>query len=306
MYLLSLTINDTQSKIENLIEKILKNYTNQSININKDITDDGMFGTINFYIENEGSLASENYSKDEFLNIFKHYTAIAIVDYIVEVLEIEMIEKNLQSNYYYLKPSERQSIIEQLTNFLENEFHDKNIEVPHKVNKKAKILYKLMDFMYENDTINIDGFVKFRLKGYQEDINELLDKVIEEYMMEKEYKEFIKLLKYFVNIQEPKIDLLNILVDKKGKYHFYDKNNQIIDDKYIKELVDDLMDSDLNYDDLLISSLITIAPTKINIHNAGNIKNTEILETIKNIFDKRIYICNNCRICNLNKTLKEE
>lgn len=306
VYLLSLTIKDAQNEIENLIDKILKNYSNQDININNEIIDDGMFKTVNFYIENEEVLANENYCKDEFLNIFKHYTSIAIADYIVEVLEIKMIEKNLQNNYSYLKPSERQFIIKELTRFLENEFYDKNIEVPHKVNKKAKILYKLMDFMSENYNINVNGFVKFRIKGYCEEINELLDKVIEEYMMEKEYREFIKLLKYFVNIQESKIDFLNILVDKKGKYHFYDKFNNIINDKYIKELIDDLVDADLNYDDLLISTLITIAPKKICIHNTSNIKNSEIFETIKNIFDKRIYICNNCRICNLNKTLKEE
>lgn len=35
-------------------------------------------------------------------------------------------------------------------------------------------------------------------------------------MVDKEYNEFIKLLKYFVEIEESKLDKLNILIDPTG------------------------------------------------------------------------------------------
>jgi len=299
MHLISIT---TRTNPSTLIERIINNYSNENININKEVVRNGELTTINFKVND----IHKDYVNCEFVNIFKHYTAIAIADYIVDTLELQLIEKLLFREYNYLKPLDRKLIIEKLNSSLENEYYDVNIEVPYKVNKKAKILYKLMDFISHNDSIDIEGFMTFRLKRYSKDLKEFLDKIIEEYMMEKQYKEFIKLLKYFVNIQEPKVDYLNILVDKNGKYHFYDENNQIIDDSYIEEIVDDLNDTELNSDDLLISSLITIAPKKIIIHYANNIKNQEILETIKNIFDKRVFICNSCRICNLNRYLKEE
>ncbi len=40
-------------------------------------------------------------------------------------------------------------------------------------------------------------------------------------MVEKEYNEFIKLLKYFVDVQENKIDEVNIIIDKLGNYIRY-------------------------------------------------------------------------------------
>lgn len=305
MHLLSITINEKKENVENIVEKLLSNYKSQEVSINSVIVENGTYQTIHFYID-DSLFANRKKSILNFVNYFKHYVAIVIADYIVDVLEIKMIDKILKNDYYFLNPTERKFILEQLNKFLEYEFYDKRVDVPYKVNRKAKILYKLMNFLDEEDAVNIDGFVKFRLQNYFEELIEILDKAIEEYMMEKEYKEFIKLLRYFVNIQEPKIELMNIVVDKEGKYHFYDENLKVINDRCLKDLAYDLADNNLSYDDLLISSLITIAPKKIVIHYINNIKNNEIIETIKNIFDERVYICNNCRICNLNKDIKEE
>ncbi|MDK2918081.1 MAG: hypothetical protein PWQ37_814 [Candidatus Petromonas sp.] len=306
MRLLSIVFKESKDEVKRIAQKILQNYNSPDINIDSEIIEVGKYKSVNFYIDENLIPSSEEYINSDFKNVFKHYAAIIVVDYIIDNLEFKIIEKILCNNYSFLKSGERKFILQQLNKFLEKEFYDKNVDVPYKVNRKAKILYKLMNFLSNNDTVNVEGFVHFRLKNYFEDLNDILDRAIEEYMMEKEYREFIRLLKYFVNVQEPKIELLNVVVDKHGKYHLYDKDNKVIEDKYIRELMDDLLDNDLSYDDMLISSLITIAPKKIVIHYASNIKSNEIIETIKNIFEERVYICSSCRICNLNRVIKEE
>jgi len=303
--LLSITLYENEENSMRLIDMILKNYINEEIVINSKILSDGKFNTIHFYID--GSLIDENDNLyNDFSNVFKHYSAIGISNYIVDILELKIVERILHTNYYFLKSEEKKFIIEQLNECFDNEINDRSIDVPYKVNRKAKILYKLIDFLDENTAINIEGFVNFRLRNYLEDLYEIIDRVIEEYVMEKEYREFIKLLKYFVNIQESKIELINIVVDKRGKYHFFDEENKLINDEYIRGLIADLVDSNLNNDDMLVSTLITIAPKKIVFHFVGNVKNTEIIETIKNIFDEKVYICNKCKICNMNKEIREE
>jgi putative sporulation protein YtxC len=303
--LFSITLYDDKESTESLVNMILKNYNNKDIFINKEIYESDKFNTIKFCVDE--NIINRNYSNyNDLVNAFKHCAAIGISNYIVDVLELKIIEKILKSNYYFLKPSEKTIIIEQLQKDIDNEIYDESVNIPYKVNRKAKIIYKLMDFLEDSNSLNIEGFVNFRLRNYLEDIYEVIDRVIEEYVMEKEYNEFIKLLKYFVDIQEPKIDLINIIVDKRGKYHFFDDKNRVLDDNYIRGLIDDLDDNNLNNDDLLISSLITIAPKKIIFHFANNVKNTEIIETIKNIFDKRVYICRNCKICNMNRDIKGE
>lgn len=306
MLLLSIIFNDKKENVIRFADRVLKNYGNQDFNIDIQTRDGGKSKILEFNVEDSSIQKISRYDLEDLKNVFKHYASITMVDYIIEVYEIKLIEKIINNSYEFLKPLERKLVLEQLSILLEKEFNEKNITVTYKVNRKAKILYKLMGFLSNNDSVSIEGFVNFRLQNYIDDLSEMIDKAIEEYMMEKEYKEFIKLLKYFVNIQDPKIDLLNIVVDKEGKYHFYDENLKVIEDKYIRELVDDLLDKDISSDDLLISSLITIAPNKIIIHFSSNIRNSEIIETIKNIFEDKLYICNNCRICNLDRFLKEE
>lgn len=305
MDLLSITFYENEEANSNLVDMILKNYSSGDVVISNSMLKNGKFNTIRFYID-ENMIDKNDSLYNDFSNVFKHYAAVGISNYIVDVLELNIIEKILQTNYYFLKSSEKKSIIEQLNICLDNEIYDESIDVPYKVNRKAKILYRLMDFLADNNHLNIEGFVNFRLRNYLEDIYEVIDRVVEEFVMEKEYNEFIKLLRYFVNIQESKIDLINIIVDKRGNYHFFDEENKVIDDNYIRSLIDDLVDNNLNNDDLLVSSLITIAPKKIIFHFASNVKNTEIIETIKNIFDDRVYICNNCKICNVRKNIREE
>ncbi len=304
MHLLSIILNENTKTIKNLADKILYNYKYGYIYIDYSITENERENTISFSIDTDYFNIYKDCSVDEFINTFKQYCAIAIADYIVDGLEGKIVNKILQNNYSFVSKDEREFILQQFYKFIENEYDDNAIS--SKVNRKAKILYKLMDFLEFNSTINIVGFIKFRLKNYFDDLNDILDRAIEEYVMEKEYKEFIKLLRYFVNIQEPKIELLNIIVDKDGKYHLHDENFKVIDDKYIRELSDDLEDNNLSRDDMLISSLITMAPKRIIIHYAKNIKNNEIIETIENIFQEKVIICNSFKICNHKKEVREE
>lgn len=52
------------------------------------------------------------------------------------------------------------------------------------------------------------------MNDIKEDLEAVIDKVVERYMVEKEYDEFINLLKYFVDIQENKIDEVNVIIKK--------------------------------------------------------------------------------------------
>ncbi|WP_249175406.1 putative sporulation protein YtxC, partial [Clostridium tyrobutyricum] len=80
------------------------------------------------------------------------------------------------------------------------------------INKKNNILEEIIDCMRESNNINIEGFISFRMKNTLSDLKNIIDKVVEKYMVEKEYDDFIKLLKYFVEIQESKIEYMDIVI----------------------------------------------------------------------------------------------
>jgi putative sporulation protein YtxC len=122
---------------------------------------------------------------------------------------------------------------------------------------------------------------------------------------EREYNEFIRLLRYFVEIQECKIETVHLFQSQDGKYLLYDKNNNHISSEYFDELKSDILDDTINYDDLLISTLITISPQNIVIHEIESFKNKELIQTIINVFTDRITICNKCDSYNSKKEDKE-
>ena len=119
------------------------------------------------------------------------------------------------------------------------------------------------------------------MKELREDIENIIDKVIESYMVEKEYREFVKLLKYFVDIQESKIDEVNILIDEIGNYSIKDKNKEDIFNEFMKELMECRIDTDAKMEDIIISGLITNAPKRVIIHGKKNCLNKEFIDTIK-------------------------
>ena len=46
--------------------------------------------------------------------------------------------------------------------------------------------------------------------------------------MEREYREFIRLLKYFVDIQDPKFEIIHVVLKPDNKYILLDENKKEI------------------------------------------------------------------------------
>ncbi len=203
----------------------------------------------------------------------------------------------LTENYFFLKQEEIIEVEEEIMNvFLES----KSINFDNLVyclNKVNNIIEKIKSCLEENSEININGFIRFRMKELREDIEDVIDKVIESYMVEKEYKEFIKLLKYFVEIQESKMEEINIVIKECGEYSIIDRNKKDIFNEFMRELIECKLDNDVKMEDIIISGLITNAPKRIIIHGKSNCVNKEFIDTIEKVFDNKVIFCKGCILC---------
>jgi putative sporulation protein YtxC len=160
---------------------------------------------------------------------------------------------------------------------------------------------RLLEYFDESNKIILDGFINFRLKDFKNDLEDIVDRAVDDYLMEKEYKEFLRLLKYFVDIQEPKFDMIHIIAGvKENEYSILNEDENEITNECMKDFINDIPGGELNFDDLLVSTLITLAPKLITIHGVSSFKNKELLETIKNVFANRVLMCNGCGLCNKN------
>lgn len=213
---------------------------------------------------------------------------------IIEEYENKLLSKLINQNYCYFNTPERRNIYKKAVNYVEND----NDFITTLLSKRRSELIseKLNEYLQTTNQIILDGFINFRLKEYQNELEDIIDKAVDDFLVEKEYKEFIKLLKYFVAIQKPKHDVIHILA-KKNRYHIYDEDKNEITSQCSKEFISDSKEEVINTDDLLISSLISISPRKIYIHKKENIKNIELLTTINSVFSKNVIVCSNCELC---------
>lgn len=193
-------------------------------------------------------------------------------------------------NYFYFDETECDDIKYSIQDEIEND-----------VKISLIIKNKLKEFLEENNSININGFVKFRLKFIIAYAEQLVEKCIDNHLIKKEYYDFINILKYFSETNNDKDYVLNIIY-KNEKLNIYDENMKKVN--FITNVVfaGNIQPTEIVYDESIINVLLTLSPKKIIIH-LSNMKdnidemNKNTIEIINKLFNDRVQFCNGCSYC---------
>jgi len=228
-----------------------------------------------------------NKLKSEKLNIKNEqeleFVADILATYIIEKKENEIIIKIINREYFYFSKEEKEIIKNKCTEILRSE----NIK---ETSKKELLKLLLIEYIKENEKLNIKGFINFRMKSYIEILEYVVEIAIEKFVLEKEYIELIKVLKGYVQTESSKIKLLHII---------YDGNKLSLLNNRFEELnihgkVKYLSDFGIINNNNILNILLDIIPQKIIIHNKS-LKEDTFLATIENIFSDRIEVCEKCK-----------
>jgi len=193
----------------------------------------------------------------------------------------------LKKEYYFLSEKEQcEILVFALNNIWKNETLVMNID-----QAKIEVAERLKDTLNETDEIILEGFMRFRMKDFLSHWREILIASIDHYLLEQEYKEFINILKYFVEIRKPKIKTIHITIGHDGSFIILDDLLKVVnDDVLVKNSKEKNMT--LTKEDILLSMLISIAPKKIIVHNAEKIEDKLLIDTIKRIFIDKVLFTN--------------
>ncbi|MBU3160516.1 putative sporulation protein YtxC [Clostridium frigoris] len=290
MLLLTVVYNRSMEYIIDEINEIKKyfEYKKTILGVSESIVGDMHF--IKFFCRDDN--ISENSIKTFNLNI---------ANMLYKIVTIEFCKKGindfLTETYFFLQYDEIKQVKPRIQKALLNEGQISGPNMVYCINRKNTIIDKITKCIEENNEINISGFLTFRAKELNEDLESIVDKVVEEYMVEKEYNEFIKLLKYFVDIQESKVEEVNILIEKDGNYYLRDEEGNNLVESMMVELPDVKFDSIENQEELIISTMISSAPKKVIIHCVQHCKNKELIETISKVFTDKVQYCDACSEC---------
>ncbi|CEN77016.1 sporulation protein [[Clostridium] sordellii] len=216
-----------------------------------------------------------DYNKEESRTIVTK----EITDIVMNIVKTVILKEYIHKTY------------DEIYNEHKNNIYSKALEVFEKkeILIRESIFYRVDKYIENNNYIDIDGFVKFRMKELIGYISNIADSALEEYLVKKDYDEFISVLKYFIKVQDTKIDTLKIYIRKDNSFILYDKNDNIIENENDKELMDMFIKENLNYEDFLISTLLSLCPNHIIIYDSLKTNSSrEMVDTIKAIFENRV------------------
>lgn len=206
-----------------------------------------------------------------------------IIDLVLIILKDEYLKKYIWSNYKKLEVQEKEEIYIEANSLLDK-------KEPFIINT---IYNKIIEIIESEKMLNIEGFFRFRMRDFMIYISIISDIAFEEYLIKKDKNQFINTLKYFIESQEHKIDILIIHIMKNGEFKFYDKYGNEIKNKENEQIMEILVKQDINNEDCLISILIALCPQKIEIiDDLKNKKSNEIIKNMKIIFEENVNLIN--------------
>ena len=229
------------------------------------------------------------YSKNKFKvyeNVIIHYQgkdnekflsflSNLITEVVLEFYEEKLIKQILNYNYFYFDEYERIEILKACMKIMEDDEKD-----------RLKIIEKAAyEYLKESKSMILEGFVYFRLKEYVSYLDNIIDIAVNQFIIDREYTEFINLLRIYVNSKPAECDVLH-LVYVNGESIILDDNENIVSvsDNILNAKY--LSDISFSSNDFALNTLLTMLPERIEIHLIGI--EDEFINTIKLIFENRV------------------
>ncbi|MDQ0170804.1 putative sporulation protein YtxC [Paenibacillus tundrae] len=144
---------------------------------------------------------------------------------------------------------------------------------------------------------HLDGIVNFRMKQYKQELHELVEYALDEFWMDRQYEEFMGLLKYFVFFQEAKVPLIHLVHKGKHEFQVYDAALKLLPVQKDEQVVVEMpgLELEMDIEDMIVSTLISISPEKVMLHTST--VDMPIITTIRQIFEDKVQLCHHCPEC---------
>lgn len=204
---------------------------------------------------------------------------------IIDIFEKNLISKIINKTYCYFEETERLKISDISSSIIDENLNSKN----------DLIFIAIYDYLKSFSEMNLDGFIRFRLKDYLDVLEYLVDLSVNNFIINREYDRFINLLVEYVDNKPSKIEQIHliylnqesILLDTNQNLIPIDSN--ILDAKYLSDI-------SFSSNDYALNTILKLLPNKLYVHILD--KEDEFINTLRKIFKNRLYMCKDCNICN--------
>ena len=230
-----------------------------------------------YYTKSNKKIVIKLFITEEKLLPLSEVLSEYIIENYCKKTAISMIDKN----YPYFTDEEKTDIINRLFQRQERE----------------KIKNLISEYLMYNDRFYPEGFATFRLSEFYECMDDTVSVIVDEMLLNKEYMEFVKILKQFVALNDSGVFAVNIYKPYQGNYILLDENNKKISLDAVNELSFEVAEEELSIQDMLLSDLVSLSPRMIIVHNRDNFDNPKLLKTLETVFEGSLMYCEKCNMC---------
>lgn len=223
------------------------------------------------------------------VNLFINKISTLLSYIVIDFYEPNIIQRLINSNYFYFSTEEKKQIFNSCLT---------NIDFKNSISMLNIIQNSFYKYLSENKYVILDGFVNFKLSDYIKELDSIVDICVNKFIIDREYTEFINLLKTYIATTPFASDIIH-LIYKNETSILLDSNKNTI--QFNDELARKKYLSDISFssNDFALNSLLTLLPRKLYIHLIG--EEDDFINTLKLIFDNRVFICVDCDLCNMYK-----
>ena len=253
----------------------------------------------------------KNFSK--YTNIIVHYCGNNIPEFyneltsiitncIIDKYEDSIIYKLLLLNYFYFDEIDMNIIKNNCKLLIENK-HSGAVSIETNIANRIKYLWaSVLRYISYNKAIFLDGFLTFRTSEYINCLDEILDFAVSQFVVNREYAEFIDMLRLYISSRTPCTEVIHliyineeaILLDKQKHVISLEKNN--LDKCYLSDI-------SFSANDYALNSLLSLLPSKLIIHLISPAD--DFINTLQAIFGNSASICTDCEICTIYRSLNK-
>lgn len=166
--------------------------------------------------------------------------------------------------------------------------------------RKQLIADALLEYLKGKRYLNVEGFLRFRADAYLMTLADFVDQTAEELITVREYESFLELLRLFVGMQERKAAHIHVVTKANGEHILLDESGYEIVSREAEAFIEELDIGETEYDDMLLSALIILAPGAMTLHNVSAIS-PQLRRTLEQIFAGRVRLCGECALCRKGK-----
>ena len=247
--------------------------------------------------------------------IFYEYFANTLCDFIIDNYESNILNDILVSNFFYFDKAELSEIkricdsilnnvpLNKILPFQQLKSETANDEKISISSRKDLLINNILSYLKSSKSMILNGFLRFRIYDYINFLNDLVDSAVNEFVINKEYSEFIELLKLYIDSKPPRSELIHLIYINEESI-LLDKNRNIISLSHNNLDIPYLSDISFSSNDYALNSLLSLLPKKLIIHTSDI--EDDFVNTLKLIFNSNVTICKHCSICDTYKLVESK